>query len=79
MTTSGALGSEGARDGRDRSAHAPPDAAARSVRARSGRRYRALLATGVAVGMLLGAGDEPAWAGALLPERGGSPNADRIA
>jgi cytochrome c oxidase subunit 2 len=29
--------------------------------------------------MLLGAGDEAAWAGALLPERGGSPNADRIA
>ena len=49
------------------------------MRPRSGRRYRAVLAAGVAVGMLLGAGDEAAWAGALLPERGGSPNADRIA
>jgi cytochrome c oxidase subunit II len=38
-----------------------------------------VLAAGVAIGMLLGAGDEAAWAGALLPERGGSPNADRIA
>jgi cytochrome c oxidase subunit 2 len=33
----------------------------------------------VAVCLLLGFGDEKAWAGALLPERGGSPNADRIA
>jgi cytochrome c oxidase subunit II len=32
-----------------------------------------------AVCLWLGAGDETAWAGALLPERGGSPNADRIA
>jgi cytochrome c oxidase subunit II len=79
MTTSGALGCDRARDGRDRSAHALPDASAGAVRARSGRRYRALLATGVAVGILLGPGDEAAWAGALLPERGGSPNADRIA
>ena len=31
------------------------------------------------IGLLLGAGGETAWAGALLPERGGSPNADRIA
>ena len=33
----------------------------------------------VGVGLLLGAAAEPARAGALLPERGGSPNADRIA
>jgi cytochrome c oxidase subunit II len=33
----------------------------------------------VTIGLLLGAGGETAWAGALLPERGGSPNADRIA
>jgi cytochrome c oxidase subunit 2 len=33
----------------------------------------------VAAGAVLGLGDGPAWAGALLPERGGSPNADRIA
>jgi cytochrome c oxidase subunit II len=33
----------------------------------------------VAIGLLLAAGGERAWAGALLPERGGSPNADRIA
>ena len=31
------------------------------------------------IGLLLGAGHRSAWAGALLPERGGSPNADRIA
>jgi cytochrome c oxidase subunit 2 len=49
------------------------------MRPRPGRHYRAVLAAGVAIGMLLGAGDEAAWAGALLPERGGSPNADRIA
>jgi cytochrome c oxidase subunit II len=79
MTRRGASACERGRDGRDRSAHAPPAAAAGAVRARSGRRYRALLATGVAIGMLLGPGEQAAWAGALLPERGGSPNADRIA
>jgi cytochrome c oxidase subunit II len=79
MTSRGASACERGRDGRDRSAHAPPAAAAGAVRARSGRRYRALLATGVAIGMLLGPGEQAAWAGALLPERGGSPNADRIA
>jgi cytochrome c oxidase subunit 2 len=31
------------------------------------------------VSALLGVGAQAAWAGALLPERGGSPNADRIA
>jgi cytochrome c oxidase subunit II len=40
---------------------------------------RALIACLVAIGVLFAAGDERAWAGALLPERGGSPNADRIA
>jgi cytochrome c oxidase subunit II len=79
MTRTGASACERGRDGRDHSAHAPPAAAAGAVRARSGRRYRALLATGVAIGMLLGPGEQAAWAGALLPERGGSPNADRIA
>ena len=49
------------------------------MRPGSRRRYRAVLAAAVAIGMLLSAGDEAAWAGALLPERGGSPNADRIA
>jgi cytochrome c oxidase subunit 2 len=29
--------------------------------------------------LLVALDDQPAWAGALLPERGGSPNADRIA
>jgi cytochrome c oxidase subunit II len=33
----------------------------------------------MAAGILLGPGDGTAWAGTLLPERGGSPNADRIA
>jgi cytochrome c oxidase subunit 2 len=33
----------------------------------------------VTIGLLFAEGDETAWAGALLPERGGSPNADRIA
>ena len=78
MTTTGASACERGHDDRDRSAHASP-AAARGMRPGSRRRYRAVLAAGVAIGMLLGAGDEAAWAGALLPERGGSPNADRIA
>jgi cytochrome c oxidase subunit 2 len=43
-------------------------------------RHRAILALpGVAVVALAFAMPAPAWAGALLPERGGSPNADRIA
>jgi cytochrome c oxidase subunit 2 len=33
----------------------------------------------IATGFLLAAGTEQAWAGTLLPERGGSPNADRTA
>lgn len=40
---------------------------------------RAVSACVVAVCLLFAAGDESARAGALLPERGGSPNADRIA
>ena len=50
---------------------------ARRTARRRGR--RAVLAGAVTIGLLLGAGGETAWAGALLPERGGSPNADRIA
>ena len=50
---------------------------ARRTARRLGR--RAVLAGAVTIGLLLGAGGEAAWAGALLPERGGSPNADRIA
>jgi cytochrome c oxidase subunit II len=46
---------------------------------RLGLRGQALLSALAAVGVLLGLGARPAWAGALLPERGGSPNADRIA
>jgi cytochrome c oxidase subunit II len=37
-----------------------------------------LAGVGAAVA-LLGPGESPAWAGTFLPERGGSPNADRIA
>jgi cytochrome c oxidase subunit 2 len=40
---------------------------------------RAVGACVIAIGLLFAAGDESARAGALLPERGGSPNADRIA
>jgi cytochrome c oxidase subunit 2 len=46
---------------------------------RLGPGYRVVLAGGVWTVLLLGVGSERAWAGALLPERGGSPNADRIA
>jgi cytochrome c oxidase subunit 2 len=42
-------------------------------------RWRALIACAVTTGLLFAEGGEKAWAGALLPERGGSPNADRIA
>jgi cytochrome c oxidase subunit 2 len=45
----------------------------------SGRGHRVVRAAGAALVLLLGPGSERAWAGALLPERGGSPNADRIA
>jgi cytochrome c oxidase subunit 2 len=38
-----------------------------------------VLAGIVAIGLLFAEGGDRAWAGALLPERGGSPNADRIA
>jgi cytochrome c oxidase subunit II len=46
---------------------------------RLGLRRQLLLSMFAGVGVLLGLGAGPAWAGALLPERGGSPNADRIA
>ncbi len=39
---------------------------------------RTALVVGLTAWVLMG-GTAPAWAGALLPERGGSPNADRIA
>src|SRR4029450_7711401 len=42
-------------------------------------RWRALIACVVTIGLLFAEGGERASAGALLPERGGSPNADRIA
>jgi cytochrome c oxidase subunit II len=76
MTTESSLGGARGADGRDRSSH--PEAVP-AVRARSRTGWRAVLATGIAIGLLLGPGIERAWAGALLPERGGSPNADRIA
>jgi cytochrome c oxidase subunit II len=46
-----------------------------------GPRFRcpAFVACVTAIGPLLAACSESAWAGTLLPERGGSPNADRIA
>jgi cytochrome c oxidase subunit 2 len=50
-----------------------------ALRTGSRRRYRTLVAASAATFLLLGAGSERAWAGTLLPERGGSPNADRIA
>src|SRR3954452_15311328 len=62
MTTTGASACAHGHDGRDRSAHGSP-ATARGMRPGSRRRYRAVLAAGVAIGMLLGAGDEAAWAG----------------
>ena len=40
---------------------------------------RALLAGATAAALVTAAGEGTAWAGTLLPERGGSPNADRIA
>jgi cytochrome c oxidase subunit 2 len=40
---------------------------------------RAAIAGVVAIAALAVVGTAPAWAGTLLPERGGSPNADRIA
>jgi cytochrome c oxidase subunit II len=46
---------------------------------RLGLRGQLLLSAIAAVSVLLGLGARPARAGALLPERGGSPNADRIA
>jgi cytochrome c oxidase subunit 2 len=49
------------------------------MRVGPGLRSRALIACVAAIGLPLAAGDETAWAGTLLPERGGSPNADRIA
>jgi cytochrome c oxidase subunit II len=69
MTTDVSLGGARGDDGDDRP----------SARAGAGLRARASLATCVAIGVLLGPGGEAARAGALLPERGGSPNADRIA
>jgi cytochrome c oxidase subunit II len=51
----------------------------RGRRAAHRLRRRAALAAGTAIATLLVAGGQSAWAGALLPERGGSPNADRIA
>jgi cytochrome c oxidase subunit 2 len=42
-------------------------------------RRRLLCAAAVVVAAVIGFSGETAWAGALLPERGGSPNADRIA
>jgi cytochrome c oxidase subunit 2 len=38
-----------------------------------------LMCVFVVAGLLVGGGAQTAWAGVLLPERGGSPNADRIA
>jgi cytochrome c oxidase subunit II len=49
------------------------------MRARPGFRSRALIACAAAIALPLAEGGESAWAGTLLPERGGSPNADRIA
>jgi cytochrome c oxidase subunit II len=49
------------------------------MRARLGFRSRALIACVAAIALPLAEGGGSAWAGALLPERGGSPNADRIA
>jgi cytochrome c oxidase subunit 2 len=69
MTTHVSLGGASGGDGDD----CPP------ARAGSGLRLRASLATGAAIVVLLGPGGATARAGALLPERGGSPNADRIA
>jgi cytochrome c oxidase subunit II len=46
----------------------------------SRRVWRRLVLASVAGScLLLGPGTRPAWGGAVLPERGGSPNADRIA
>ncbi len=43
------------------------------------RLRRRAVGAGILGALWLGAGASPAWAGALLPERGGSPNADDIA
>ena len=53
------------------------DAAARPLRPRF--RSQALVTCTTAFGLFIALGAESAWAGTLLPERGGSPNADRIA
>jgi cytochrome c oxidase subunit 2 len=53
------------------------EAAARPLRLRF--RSQALATCVIGFGLLLAVGDQSAWAGTLLPERGGSPNADRIA
>jgi cytochrome c oxidase subunit II len=42
-------------------------------------RCQALVTCVTVFGLLIVVGGESAWAGTLLPERGGSPNADRIA
>ncbi len=51
----------------------------RLTRHAPGIRRRVLALSALAAGALVGLGDRTAWAGMLLPERGGSPNADRIA
>jgi cytochrome c oxidase subunit 2 len=49
-------------------------------RRRRARRSRQVAAVAITAAVLIAAaGDGSAWAGVLLPERGGSPNADRIA
>jgi cytochrome c oxidase subunit II len=50
-----------------------------AVRTRLRFRCQALVTCVTAFGLLIAVGGESAWAGTLLPERGGSPNADRIA
>ena len=50
-----------------------------TTRGRPGFPRRAPIACVIATGLVLAAGSERAWAGTLLPERGGSPNADRTA
>jgi cytochrome c oxidase subunit II len=50
-----------------------------SVRRTPGRRRRLLAAAAATISLLLVTSPRTAWAGAFLPERGGSPNADRIA
>jgi cytochrome c oxidase subunit II len=50
-----------------------------AVRTRLRFRCQALVSCVTAFGLFIALGGESAWAGTLLPERGGSPNADRIA